>query len=130
MPATQRLQKIAREGHMIGNGLRDLIRIDKVCRLTLGAIGHIDECQTGSLENGLELQRIFSILLDIIRVRLDALQSHGGDFFHRPHEVVLWAPDGTGASEKNVRIDGIERLVRNRAPRLGQPNQARRRQSG
>ena len=33
MVAAERLQEIAGEGHMIGNGFGDLVRIDEICRL-------------------------------------------------------------------------------------------------
>ena len=126
MVAAERLEKIAGEGHVIGNGFRDLIRIDEVCRLAVLAVGRVDEGDARIIEDLLELQRILPILLDVVRVRLDALQSQRGDPFDRPHDVVLPAPDGTGGPEKNVRIDGVERLMRNRAPHSGWPADTRR----
>ena len=120
--AAERLEKIAGEGHMIGNGFGDLLRIDEICRLADLAIGRVDERDAGIIENLFELQRIFPVLLNAIPVRLDALQSQGGDSFDRPHGVVLLAPDGAGGPEKNVRIDGVERLMRDRAPHLGWPH--------
>ena len=80
------------------------------------AVGRVDERDARLIENLLELQRIFPILLDAIPVGLDALQSQGGDSFDRPHGVVLPAPDGAGGAVKNVGIDGVERLMRNTAP--------------
>src|SRR6516165_547561 len=59
-----------------------------------------------------------------IPVRLDALESQGGDSFDCPNDVVLSAPDGAGGPEKNVRIDGVERPARSRTPRLGWPHHA------
>ena len=110
---------------MIGDGFGDLARIDEIGRLADLAIGRVDECEARIVENLFELHRIFSILLNGVPVRLDALQSQGGDSFDRPHEVVLPAPDGAGGPEKNVRIDGVERLMRNRAPHLGWPDDTR-----
>ena len=112
MVASERLEKITGEGHMIGNGLGDLVRIDEIRRLADLAIGRVDECDAGIIEYLFELHRMFPILLNAIRVRLDALQSQGGDPFDRPHRVVLLAPDGAGGPEKNVWIDGVERLMR------------------
>jgi len=119
MVAAERPEKITGEGHMIGNGFGDLVRIDEICRLAALAIGRVDECDARIIENLLEIQRIFPILLNGVPVRLDALQSQGGDSFDRPHDVVLPAPNGAGGPVKNARIDGVEWLMRNRAPKLG-----------
>ena len=92
MVAAERLEKIARERHMIGNGLRDLIRIDEVCRLAGRAVGRVDERDARIIEELLERHRIAPILLDPLRVRLDALQSQRGDPFDRPLDVVMARP--------------------------------------
>src|SRR5580704_2113647 len=118
MVGAERLEKITGEGHMIGNGFGNLIRIDEVGRLASLAIGRVDEGYTRIIEDLLELQRIFPILLNAIAVGLDTLQSQGGDSLDRPHGVVLLAPDGTGGPVKDVRIDGIERLMGSRAPQF------------
>src|SRR5437879_1410760 len=118
---------------MIGDGLGDLLRIDEICRLAPLAVRSVDECNSRFIENLLELQRVFPILLDGIAVRLDTLKAQGFYSFNRPHDVVLPAPDGAGGAEKNVGIDRVERLIRNRAPRLGwrrQDARGGRRQSG
>src|SRR5712692_8331978 len=119
MAAAERLEKITGEGHMIGNGSWDLLRVNEIRRLAPLAIGRVDEGDARIIENLLELQRIFPVFLNGVPVRLDALQSQGGDSFDRPHDVVLPAPEGAGGPVKNVRVDGVERLMRNRAPRLG-----------
>src|ERR1035437_6400353 len=108
MVAAERLQKITGEGRMIGNGFGDLVRIDEICRLALRAIGHIDDCDARIIENLFELQGIFPVLLNLLRVWLDPLQSQSSAPFDRPLAIVLPGPKGTGAPEINVRIDGVE----------------------
>jgi hypothetical protein len=98
MAAAARLEEITGKGHMIGDGFGDLFRIDEIGRLSFRAIGHVDECDTRIIKNLLELHRILSILLNVIRVWLDALQSHCGDPFNRPRDIMLLAPDGAGGT--------------------------------
>jgi len=57
--AAQRLEKIAREGHMVGNGFGDPFRIDELGRLADLAIGHINESDARIVEDLFELQRLF-----------------------------------------------------------------------
>ena len=71
----ERLEKIARERHVVGNRLRDLIGIDEVGRLPLRAVRHVDEREARFIEELLERPRIAPILLNLLGVRLDALQS-------------------------------------------------------
>jgi hypothetical protein len=40
--AAERLEKVTGEGHMIGNGFGDLVRMDEICRLADLAIGRVD----------------------------------------------------------------------------------------
>src|SRR5437870_3519812 len=118
---------------MIGDGLGHLLRIDEVCGLASLAVRCVDECNSRFIENLLELQRVFPILLDSIAIGLDSLKSQGFYSFDRPYDVVLTAPDGAGGAEKNVGIDRVERLMSNRAPRFGwrrQDARGGRRQSG
>ena len=119
------LEEIASEGDMIGDSFRDRFLVDEIRGLAFGAVGHIDERDARFIENLLELERILTILLDVVGVGLDALQSQGGDALDGPHDVVLVAPDGTGGSEKNVGIDGVERLAGNRGRHGGWRDEAR-----
>jgi hypothetical protein len=126
----ERLEEIACERNVVGNRLRNLIGIDEVRRLPLGAVRAIDERDAGVVEHLLEHHRIFPILLDVVRVRLDALQSQRRDSLDGPCDVVLPAPDGAGRAEENVGIHRIEGLVIHRAPHARRPEDARRRRHG
>src|SRR5262245_27085172 len=116
--AAEGLEKLARERHVIGNRLRGLILVDEVRRLPARAVRHIDHRQPGFVEEFLERQRIASVLLDLVAVRLDALQAQFGDALDRPLDLVLPAPQRARASETDVRVDGIERPMRDRAPQV------------
>jgi len=136
MVAAERLEKIARERHMIGDGFGNLVGIDEICRLGSSSVGAVDEGEARVIEDLLKCQRIAAVILDGVRVWLDALQSEGGDSVDRPRDVMLRRPQGTGAAEKNIGIDGVERLVRNRGTRrawrheVGSRRDARKRQGG
>ena len=106
---------------MIGDGLRRLLGVDEVRGLPLRAVRAVDERDARVVEQLLERQRILPILLDVVRVGLDALQSERGDPLDRPLDVVLPAPEGTRGPEKNVWIDGVERLVITRPIHLDGP---------
>jgi hypothetical protein len=108
MAGAERLEEIPRECHMIGDGLRDPIRIDEICRLADFAVGSVDERDPRIIEELLERHRIAPILLNLVPVWLDTLQSQRGDPLDRPLDVVMLAPEGTGRPEQNVRVDGVE----------------------
>ena len=129
MVAAQRLQKVSREGHMIGDGFGDLVRIDEICRLAAPAVGRVNEREARFVKELFEFQRIFQVLLNAVRVGLNPLQTQRRDPFDRPLRIVLPPPEGAGGSEQHIGIDGIKRLMRglmrHRTPRPGWPNRAR-----
>ena len=111
MAGAERLEEIARECHMIGDGLRNSIRIDEICGLADFAVGRIDERDPRIIEELLERRRIAPILFNLVPVWLDALQPQRGDPFDRPLGVVMLAPEGTGRPEQNVRVDRVEGMM-------------------
>src|SRR5262245_60230632 len=110
---------------MIGNGLRDLIFVDEVRRLAHFAVRRVDEGDARLIEELLERQRLAAVGLDLVPVGLDALESERGDSLDRPSDIVLSAPEGARGPEKNVRIDGVERAMRNGAPHAGWSDETR-----
>src|SRR5215831_5700333 len=118
MVTPERLQKVTCERYMIGNCFGNLRRIDEIGRLAHLTIGCVDESDSGIIENPLELQRVFPVFFDGIPVRLDSLQPQCGDSFDCPNNIVLAAPDRARGPEQNVRINGVERATRSRAPHL------------
>jgi hypothetical protein len=124
---TERLQKIAGESDVIGNRLRYLIRVDEIRRLPLRAVRAVDERHSCVIEHFFEHHRIFSILLDVVWIRLDALQAERLDSFYRPGDIVLPSPNRARGAEQNVRVDRIERLVGHRREHLRWSKHADRR---
>ena len=121
------LWELVREwvGIMIRDRFRDLIRIDEVGRLSSRAVGHVDHRDAGLVEQLLERQRVAPVLLNLGGVRLDALQPERRDPFDRPLDVVLAAPEGTGAAEQNVRVDRVQRPMGDCSPHVGRAGYAR-----
>ena len=126
----ERLKEVARERHVIGDRLRRLSGVDEIRRLPLRAVGAVDERDARVVEQLLERHRIFPILLDVVRVRLDALQSERGDSLDGPGDVVLPAPDGARRAEEKIRVDRVERLVIDRAKHLRRAEHTHRRCQG
>src|SRR4051812_18707108 len=58
MVGAEGLQKITGECHMIRHGFGNLLRIDKICRLTPLPIGRVNERNPRIIENLFELQRL------------------------------------------------------------------------
>jgi len=120
--AGERLEKITGERHMIGNGLgirsgsmkfvdwpispldASMNVMPASSKIFLSSIGFFRYLSMPSAYNSMPCSPMAAILLTAQTV------------------IVLPSPDGTGGPEKNVRIDGVERLVRNRAPHLGWPH--------
>src|SRR5207247_10219754 len=67
-----------------------------------------------------------SYFFNLLGVWLDPLHAERGNSLDRPLDLMLPAPQGAGASEKNVRVHRIERPVRHGGPHVRGADDARR----